>query len=170
MEPKIRNWTSYIQYTHQGDNFKYQVCGRLSGTTLHFLTLPGLSLGLRSVIASVCWRNHPISTGSQGFIPGYPGEADFHFLLFPGGTHEWLNPLGNHHSLPPDGFSVNMTQFLLKRSELESATVFQRFPFSMDSIDSTWASWNGFLQPSNHPTLQLPASHQSALRNEKAFL
>lgn len=66
MEPTTRSWTSYIQYPHGGDNFKDQVCGKLSGATLHFLIFPGPSLGLRYIIASVGCRNHPTSVSSQG--------------------------------------------------------------------------------------------------------
>ena len=46
------------------DNIDYQVCGKSSGATLYF-HLPGPSLGLRYVTASVCCRNCPTSTSRQ---------------------------------------------------------------------------------------------------------
>lgn len=47
-----------------------------------------------------------------------------------------MNPFRDRHFLPMDGFSVDMFQHRPKRSELESAAGFQKFLFSMDSIDS----------------------------------
>ena len=172
MEPTARSWTSYIQYPHGGDNFKYQVCGKLSGVTLYFLTFAGPSLGWRP---SVCCRNCPTSTSSQAthcvsFISivlrwGRPSQS----LLFAGGNDEWYEPSGDPHCLPAGGFSVDMTHLLQKRSDLESAVISQSFLFSMDSIDSAWVSWNRFLQPRNHPTSELPAPHYLTCAMKKAY-
>lgn len=70
--------------------------------------------------------------------PVYSGKAHLHPLsYFLEGLISDMNPRKDPHFLPMDGFNLDIIQHLSERSELESAAVFQRFLFSMDSIDST---------------------------------
>lgn len=147
----------------------------LSGATLYFLTFPELSHDLRCIIAGVYCKTVPLLP-ADGLCtvclwPQGTQVRQTDTVLFPRGNHEWYEPTGDPHSLPSSGFSVDMTHLLSKRSELESAAVFQRFPFFMVSIDSIWASWNGFPQPlRKSPNLELPEPHGSDLHNKKGLL
>ena len=123
----------------------------LTRATLYFLTFPELSHALRSIIAGVYCKTVPLlPADGPCTVCLWPRVLRWgrQSVLFPRGNHEWYEPTGDLHSLPPSGFSVDMTHLLPKRSELESTAIFQGF--HMDSIDSISDSWNGFPQPLNH--------------------
>lgn len=172
MEP-TGSWTSYI---HMGEIIQVLGMWDAFGSYFIFSNLPR-TVPWPEVYHSWCLlQNCPTSTSKWAMhcvslTPEYSGEADWQSVLFPRGNHELYEPTGDPHSLPSSGFSVDMTHLVSKRSELEWAAVFQRFPFFMDSIDSIWASWNGFPQPlRKSPNLELPEPHGSDLCNKKGLL
>ena len=170
---KSQKLNSYIQYPHGEITSSTRYVGSFQELLYIFSPLQDLPLAWDVTLPVSVAETVPLLPAIRPhtvylLFPMYSGIPSL-FLLFPGGNDEWYEPSGDPHFLPTGGFSVDMTQLLQKWSELESAVISQSFPFSMDSIDSAWISWNRFLQPWNHPTSKLPAPHYPACAMKKAY-
>lgn len=120
--------------------------------------------------ASVCCRNCPITSNQATYCVSFiPNVLRQTFTLSP----VWwemmsdMNPVGIP-ILHAGGFSGHDLAPGRNDLSLESAVISQSFPFSMDSIDSAWISWNRFLQP----WITQPRNclhHTIRLSNEKAY-
>ena len=133
MESTTRSWTSYIQYPPHGR--EHQLAGMWEVFRSYFI-FSNLPRTVPCPEVYHCWclmQNSHFYQQTGHALCLWPQctqvEADWQSVLFPRGNHEWYEPTGDPHSLPSSGFSVDMTHLLPKRSELESAAVFQRFPF-----------------------------------------